>query len=50
MVCQAFLLGLMRSKDNYVQQPTVAEKLNYQLHLTVFSQKNVSLSLLYIVS
>ena len=44
MVCQAILLGLMRSKNNYVQQLTVADKLNYQLHLTVFSQKNMSAS------
>ena len=44
MVCQSILLGLMRFKDNYVQQPTVEEKLNYQLHLTVFSQKKLTAS------
>lgn len=40
-MCQAILLGVMRPKDNYVQQPTVAEKLNYLLYLSLHT-KNMS--------
>lgn len=29
----------MRSTDNYVQQPTVAEKQNYQLHLSLLTER-----------